>query len=95
MAAETACSSLCPLHNSTVRGMKKEAKIEKKTFPEAFGYTQNMELLAVVTFGNTLKYKDVGVYSDKVSVSPNNSCGSLVIRCFCTHCQWRDSIEML
>lgn len=95
MAAETACSSLCPLHNSTVRGMKKEAEIEKKTFPEAFGYTQKIELLAVLTFGNTIKYKDVGVYSDKVSVSPNNSCGSLVIRCLCTHCQWRDSIEML
>lgn len=42
-----------------------------------------------------MKYKGGGVYSDKVSASPSSSCGSLVTRCFCTHCQWSDSMEML
>lgn len=37
IAAETASSSLCPLYSSTVIMIRKEAEIEKKSFPEAFG----------------------------------------------------------
>lgn len=138
MAAETACSSSCPLQNSTVKSMEKEkGRINKKimgdpsiyppiihppihlsthhlpiylhppfihpsthpsthhlsirpssTHPSIYPtiihpsihiFTQKMER-------NRLKTQRC-VYSNKVSLSPNSSWGSLTMRCFCTHCQ--------